>query len=194
MSDELILEGLVTSRGADGAAHLAPMGPRVDREVTRLILRPYQSSQTYRNLKQHGGGVFHVTDDVELIACAAVGQLAALPPLVPAKAVAGFIISDACRWFAFRVTSLDDSAERTTITCEVVERGTIRDFFGFNRAKHAVVEAAILATRVGILPTEQIRAEIERLAIPVEKTAGEQERRAFAFLQQYVNNALKPEP
>ena len=193
MSDELILEGLVTSRSADGSPHLAPMGPRVDREVTRLVLRPYRTSQTYQNLKGHGEGVFHVTDDVDLIAHAAVGQMAELPPLVPVKSVAGFILANACRWFAFRVKQLDDAAERTTIDCDVVERGTIRDFLGFNRAKHAVVEAAILATRVGILPPEQIRAEMERLAIPVEKTAGDQERRAFAFLQQHIESNLKPE-
>lgn len=192
MSDELILEGLVTSRSADGSPHLAPMGPRVDRGVTRLVLRPYRTSQTYQNLKRHGEGVFHVTDDVEMIARAAVG-LAEMPPLMSAKSVAGFIISNACRWFAFRVKQLDDAAERTTIDCDVVERGTIRDFLGFNRAKHAVVEAAILATRVGILPAEQIRAEMERLAIPVEKTAGDQERRAFAFLRQYIESNLKPE-
>ena len=193
MSDALILEGLVTSRSADGSPHLAPMGPRVDRDITRLVLRPYCTSETYQNLKRHGEGVFHVTDDVELIAHAAVGQLADLPPLEPAKAIAGFILSNACRWFAFRVQQLDDSAERSTITCAVIDRGTIRDFLGFNRAKHAVIEAAILATRVGILPAEQIRAEMERLAIPVEKTAGDQERRAFEFLQRYIENNLKPE-
>jgi hypothetical protein len=195
MSDELILEGLVTSRSADGSPHLAPMGPRVDRDVTRLLLRPYRTSQTYQNLKRHGEGVFHVTDDVELIAHAAVGQLAALPTFMPSKSIAGCILADACRWFAFRVTNLDDSAERTTVECSVVDRGTTRDFFGFNRAKHAVVEAAILATRVGILSAEQIRAEMKRLAIPVEKTAGEQERRAFEFLQRYIesNSKLKLE-
>jgi hypothetical protein len=194
MSDELILEGLVTSRSVDGSPHLAPMGPRVDRDITRLVLRPYRTSQTYQNLKRHGEGVFHVTDDVGLIARAAVGQLAEVPPHMPAKSIAGFILSNACRWFAFQVQQLDDSAERTTIECSVVDRGTIRDFFGFNRAKHAVVEAAILATRLGILPAEQIRAEMQRLAIPVNKTAGDQERQAFSFLQQYIDSHLNPEP
>jgi len=193
MSDALILEGLVTSRSADGSPHLAPMGPRVDRDITRLVLRPYRTSETYQNLKRHGEGVFHVTDDVELIARAAVGRLGELPPHMPAKSIAGFILSDACRWFAFRVQQIDDSADRTTIDCSVIDRGTIRDFLGFNRAKHAVVEAAILATRLGILPAEQIHAEMERLAIPVEKTAGDQELRAFEFLQRYIENHLKPE-
>ncbi len=194
MNDDLILEGLVTSLNADGSVNLSPMGPRTDRQITRLVLRPFQTSQTYQNLKRHGEGVFQITDDVELIALAAIGQLSVLPPLVPARSIRGFIVSDACRWFAFRVRELDDRAERTTIHCDVVDRGTLRDFLGFSRAKHAVLEAAILATRVGILPAEQIRGEMQRLASPVEKTAGGEERRAFALLTEYINAKLNPEP
>lgn len=182
----MILEGIVTTLNADGTPNISPMGPLVDPEITRLTLRPFQTSTTYKNLRRTGEGVLHVTDDVELLARAAIGRLETVPPLVPATAVRGVILADACRWFAFRVTRLDDAAERTTIDCEVVDRGHIRDFFGFNRAKHAVVEAAILATRVAILPIEQIQDEMRRLAIPVEKTAGEQEKRAFSLLEEYV--------
>jgi hypothetical protein len=190
--DALIVEGIVTTQNSDGSPHIAPMGPKADRGLTRLLLRPFRTSQTYRNLKQHGAGVFHVTDDVELIARAAVGKLTDPPPTVPATNNRGWILSDACRWFAFRVTDLDDSVERTTISCVVVAQGVLRDFLGFNRAKHAIVEAAILATRIGILPAEQIRQEIAQLATPVEKTAGEQERRAFAFLKEYIDQHLTP--
>lgn len=185
-ADELIAEGIVTTVNPDGSANISPMGPRLNREFTRLFLRPYQTSTTYQNLKRTGEGVFHVTDDVLLIAKAAVGRLVPQPTLLPAKDVQGFLLADACRWFAFRVSHLEDSEERTSIECTVVGSGELRPFFGFNRAKHAVLEAAILATRVGILPAEQIQEELQRLAIPVEKTAGEQERAAFEFLRNYV--------
>lgn len=185
-ADELIAEGIVTTVNPDGSANISPMGPRLNREFTRLFLRPYQTSTTYQNLKRTGEGVFHVTDDVLLIAKAAVGRLVPQPTLQPATDVRGFLLADACRWFAFRVSHLEDSEERTSIECTVVGSGELRPFFGFNRAKHAVLEAAILATRVGILPAEQIQEELQRLAIPVEKTAGEQERAAFEFLRNYV--------
>jgi hypothetical protein len=116
-----------------------------------------------------------------------------LPPLTPANSVRGFVIPDACRWFAFRIRELDDREERTTIHCEVIDRGTLRDFLGFNRAKHAVLEGAILATRIGIVPADQIRCEFARLAGPVEKTAGNQERRAFALLKEYIDGKLGAE-
>ena len=188
--DDLIAEGIVTTVNLDGSANISPMGPRVNRDFTQLLLRPFQTSTTYQNLKRTGEGVFHITDDVLLVAKAAVGRLTPEPSLQPAPHVQGFLLSGACRWFAFRVSRLDDSEERTTIDCTVIGSGNLRPFFGFNRAKHAVLEAAILATRIGILPSEQIMAELQRLAIPVEKTAGTQEREAFEFLRDYVAQAF----
>ena len=64
----MILEGIVTTISPAGEVNIAPMGPRVDAEMRRLLLRPFNTSQTYRNLRQHGEGVFHVTDDVLLLA------------------------------------------------------------------------------------------------------------------------------
>ena len=167
--DGTLLEGIVTTLNADGSPHIAPMGPIVDANFERLLLRPFRTSMTYRNLKRTGEGVLHVTDDVELFARAAVGRLEPLPALQPAEAVDGVILSDACRWYAFRVESLDDREDRTTIVANVVDRGRLRDFFGFNRAKHAVIEAAILATRIGIVDADTIAAEFDSSGVARRK-------------------------
>jgi uncharacterized protein len=197
----MILEGIVTTLNADGSVNISPMGPEVsaawasdsadDGAAPRtLVLKPYQTSTTYQNLKRAGQGVFHVTDDVELLARAAVDALEPLPVLNSASDVEGMILADACRWYAFRVGALDDSQPRTRIECRVVASGRQRDFFGFNRAKHAVLEAAILATRVEMLPAEELRAELARLRVPVDKTGGPAELRAFAFLESYVRDRI----
>lgn len=183
----MISEGIVTTLSADGTVNISPMGPEVDPAIDSLVLRPYQSSTTYQNLKRTGQGVFHVTDDVELLARAAVGTPDPLPAMEPAREVEGRILTGACRWYAFRVRTLDDVHERTEIVCNVVARGRLRDFFGFNRAKHAVVEAAILATRTEFLPAEEIRSQFERLKVLVEKTGGPAEHRAFDFLSTFVH-------
>jgi hypothetical protein len=127
---------------------------------------------------------------VELFARSAVGQLRETPRVTPANAIDGVILADACRWYAFRVVSIEDRNERTEIFAETIDRGQQRDFFGFNRAKHAVVEAAILASRIDFLDASLIRDEFERLAVPVAKTGGLQERRAFDFLRHYVRDRL----
>jgi hypothetical protein len=182
----MILEGIVTTLSADGRVNISPMGPIVDDAMRELVLRPYQTSTTYANLKRTGQGVLHVTDDVELLAQAAIGTPDPLPEMMPATAVEGRILTGACRWYAFKVRELDDRQERTHIVAEVVDQGRLRDFFGFNRAKHAVVEAAILATRTAFLPREEVQAEFRRLKVLVDKTGGPQEQRAFELLEKYV--------
>jgi hypothetical protein len=191
----MILEGIITTTNLDGSVNIAPMGPIVDADMTRLTLRPYQTATTFQNLVRTRQGVFHVTDDVELLARAAVDQLETLPPLVRAGRVDGWILADACRWFAFEIRTVQASEPRARLEAEVVDAGRIRDFFGFNRAKHAVVEAAILATRTGFLAAEEMAADMRRLAVAVDKTGGPAERRAFAFLENYIARAMaEPAP
>src|SRR5438477_8878147 len=117
----MILEGLMTTMNADGSVNIAPMGPIVDESMRELMLRPYQTSTTYQNLKRTGQGIFHVTDDVELLAHAAVGDVTPPPPMTRTTAVDGWILAGACRWYALRVCKLDDSQPRTEIVAEVVD-------------------------------------------------------------------------
>lgn len=176
----------MTTTNEDGSLNASPMGPRTDESMQSLLLRPFRTSTTYRNLKRTGVGVFHVTDDVEMLARAAVGVLQPLPPTQPCAAVAGFILCGACRWYAVEVTELDDREERTTIHCRTVGMGALRPFFGLNRAKHAVVEGAILATRLHLIAPDDVARQFTALQPLVEKTGGPAEHRAFAFLQDFV--------
>lgn len=186
----MILEGIVTSLDSQGLVNVAPMGPYVETTFDTLRLRPYQTSRTYQNLKLNRQGVFHVVDDVLLLAQAAIGGLNTMPELFPALKIQGQVIKSACRWYEFEVTELDDSQERTNIVAKVVHMGRLNDFVGFNRAKHAVLEAAILATRVHLLKKDFIQQEFDRLQVPLEKTAGPAELEAFALLRDFVQRRL----
>jgi hypothetical protein len=183
----MILEGLVTTLDAAGQLNVAPMGPIVPAEMSSLILRPFATSQTYRNLKARLAGVFHVTDDVLLLAQAALNRLPAEPATFPAERVAGRVLADCCRWQEFEITSCDDSQERTRLEASVVHSGRRRDFLGFNRAKHAVLEATILATRLHLSPESDVRAELSRWEPLIQKTAGAQEESAWRLVTRYVD-------
>ncbi len=187
----MILEGIVTTISAGGAVNIAPMGPHVASDTvtgdwTHFTLRPFRTSQTFANLIEHGEGVLHVTDDVLLLAKSALGMLDPLPPLRPALKVRGWVLAEACRFYEFRIVSCDQQSERARFETTVVHCGRQRDFFGFNRAKHAVLEAAILATRTAFLPPDEIESEYRRLAVIVEKTGGDQERAAYDLLHRHV--------
>ena len=184
-----IIEGIITTLGLRSEPHVAPMGPEAECDFRRLVLKPFRSTQTYQNLRQHPEGVFHLVDDVELLARAAIGPTS--PPVRPAEKVRGWILLESCRYFEFRVERIDDREERTRIECEVVASGRLRDFSGFNRARHAVVEAAILATRAGFLPVDGLRAQLAHLAVSVEKTGGPRERAAFDLLRDHVERIAR---
>jgi hypothetical protein len=186
----MILEGIVTTHNDDGSTNVAPMGPIVDESLSWLRLRPFQTSTTFHNLRRHRQGVFHVVDDVLLLAKAAIGRLSELPASRPAEKIDGAVLSDACRWYEFEVESLDESQQRAEILARVVHVGRIRDYFGLNRAKHAVLEAAILATRIHLIAPADLRQELDRLRTPVEKTAGPREFEAFQLIESYIDEAV----
>ena len=181
----MILEGLMKTENEDGTPNVSPMGPRVDADWQTFVLRPFRTSTTYRNVKRTGRGIFHVTDDVEMLARGAIGRLQPLPP-VERHQSGGFLVTGACRWYALETTRLDDESERTTIEMRVVDSGVLREFFGLNRAKHAVVEASILATRLHLLDEADVLQQFAALRPLVEKTAGPAETRAFAMLDEFV--------
>jgi beta-RFAP synthase len=191
----VIIEGIVTTLDAARQVHIAPMGPRLSADGRRLTLRPFRTASTYENLKRHGEGVFHVTDDAALIARAAVGRVSPAEVnggLRAAARVKGFILEGACRAFEFRVVEIDDREERATFEAEVVRTEELRPFAGFNRARHAVLEAAILATRVHLLPRDEVLARFASLGVLVKKTGGAAEHEALALLKAHVESAGAP--
>lgn len=186
----MILEAVVTSLGFDDVPNVAPMGPRLAPPYTLEIgsgfeLKPFHTSRTAANLRQHPEGVLHVTDDVLLLAQAAIGDVP-LPVVVPAKVIRGVVLAEACRAYEFRIIAADTSGERWSLRAEVRYVHRLRDFFGLNRAMHAVVEAAILATRTAFLPAQQVLPEFDRLAVLVQKTGGQREQAAFDLLRRHV--------
>jgi len=180
----VIIEGLLATTNADGSPHVAAMGPVVDEQLTAWTLRPYQSSSTFQLLRREPVCVFHVTDDVLPVVRSALGLPHELQ-LEP-HADSGWIIPAACHWYRLQVTEWDVSAERSEAKAVVLDHGQLRPFWGWNRAKHAVLEATILATRLRFVERSQVEADIARLAPAVEKTAGPRERQAWELVQQYV--------
>ncbi len=185
----MILEGIVTSLSSTGELNVAPMGPLVDESLTWLHFRPFQTSQTYRNLVARPCGVFHVVDDVLLLAKAAIGRIDTPPETFAATRIDGRVLASACRWYEFEIESIDATHDRTDIRARVVQVGRLRDFFGFNRAKHAVLEAAILATRLHLLPRDDVESQLAALRSPVEKTAGPDELTAFQAVLDFVKES-----
>ena len=180
----MIIESIVTTVDANGSINFAPMGVEWGDET--IVLKPFLETTTFRNLNATGVAVVNLTDDAMLFAQGAISSPQF--PSMPATLVKGAVLEAACSWRELRVVTIDATPPRSRIEAQVVHRGTRREFIGFNRARHAVLEAAILATRTHLLPAEQIREEYARLQVVVDKTAGPREREAMDLLTQYVRS------
>ncbi len=181
----MIIETILTTQDERGTVNFAPMG--VEWGEQSIVIKPFLETTTFRNLRATGEAVVNLTDDVMLFARSAIST--AQFPAGPATVVSGVVLDAACSWREVRVRSLDDTPPRSRIETDVVHRGMKREFLGFNRARHAVLEAAILATRTHVIPAGDIAREFERLQIIVDKTAGPREQEAMALLTDYVRQA-----
>ena len=179
----MIVEAIVTTVAADGTLNFAPMGVEWGNET--IVLKPFLETTTFRNIAASRAAVVNLTDDVRIFARAAISS----PQYEshPATVVRGVVLADCCSWRELDARTIDSTPPRSRIEMAVVHRGTRREFIGFNRAKHAVLEAAIYATRLHLLPRDFIDSEIARLQVIVDKTAGPQELEAMALLTEHIH-------
>ena len=183
----MILETIVTTIDDAGAVNCAPMG--VEWGEDAIVLKPFLETATYRNVVATRSAVVNLTDDVRVFANAAISNPAY--PTVPAAAVRGVVLADCCTWRELEVRSIDRTPPRSRIETTVVHRGARREFVGFNRACHAVLETAIYATRLHLLSGEFVESELARLQTIVDKTAGPREFEAMAILANYIRSARR---
>src|SRR5687767_11662791 len=161
-------------------------------EPEGIVLKPFLETATYRNVSATRAAVVNLIDDVFVFARAAISN--PVYETMPATVVRGVVLIDACSWRELEVTAIDSTPPRSRIDTRTVHQGTRREFIGFNRARHAVLEAAIYATRVHMLDRTFLISEIDRLQVIVNKTAGPKELEAMDLLAKYIRNTPQPQP
>jgi hypothetical protein len=181
-----IVETVTTTINPDGTVNCAAMGVEWGDET--IVIKPFRSTRTLRNLRARGAAVVNLTDDILLFTQAALSD--PHPPTRATATIDGAVLADACSWREVTVETIDASGPRARVTTHVVGRGVGREFLGFNRARHAVLEASIIASRAHLLPAGKIRVELERLQVLVDKTAGPREHEAMELVRRHVNAAV----
>jgi hypothetical protein len=174
-----IRESIVTTLNADGSAHVAPLGVIV--EAPFLVIAPFQPSTTLENLRRHGFACVNYTTDVRVFA-GCVTRRRRDWPVVSAERTRGWRLAQALGHSEVEVAEVMEDELRPRFRCRTVHEAGHAPFLGFNRAQSAVLEAAILVSRLHLLPAEKIASELSYLQIAVDKTAGEPEREAWGWL------------
>ncbi|PWC37870.1 DUF447 domain-containing protein [Azospirillum sp. TSO35-2] len=183
----MIRETIVTTTGADGRPHLAPLGVTVEDgpDGERFVLAPFRPSRTLDNLLARRCAVVNHTDDVRVFAGCISGRRRDWPT-VPAERVDAPRLADCLAHEEITVVELLDDPVRPRFLCRTVHAAAHAPFRGFNRAQAAVIEAAILVSRLHLLPADKIAREIDYLSIAIAKTAGPPEREAWDWLVERI--------
>jgi uncharacterized protein len=181
-----LIETVVTTTGSDGAVNCAAMGVRWGQQ--EVVFWPFNTTRTLANLRFRGEAVVHLTDDVLLFVESALGH--PRPPMRAASVISGSVIHEANSWrevVVTEITATDDELPRSRVRARVVAAGTgAQQPLGLCRARHAAVEASILASRLKWLGADRVRTELARLEELVDKTAGPRERAAMDYVRRYV--------
>ncbi len=174
----MIRETVVTTASATGVVHIAPLG--LIEEPGGWVIAPFRPSATLENLRAVPCAVANYVDDVRIIAGCLTGRREWR--CVPSCQVAPPRLAAALAHAELEVVAVEEDALRPRFHCRVIHLATHAPFRGFNRAQAAVVEAAILVSRLAMLPREKVEREIEYLRIAVNKTAGPAELEAWEWL------------
>jgi hypothetical protein len=174
----MIQELIVSTQNREGVVHLAPMGVHVNGD--ELIILPFRPSTTLRNLVVTGNAVLNYCDDVRVFAGCLTGRRDWA--VQSAEKIQGAVLACALAHTEVELVSIEEDDTRPKLFCKAVHTVNHAPFKGFNRAQYAVLEAAILISRLKMLPLSKIDNEIDYLRIGLEKTAGERELEAWAWL------------
>jgi hypothetical protein len=178
----MIRECIVITQSRAGAVHIAPIG--LIEEGEHLVIAPFRPSLTLDNLRENPFAVANYTDDVLVFAGCLSGRREW--PTRMATKVPGAVLEQALAHAELQVVAIAEDEQRPRFRCAVIHEENHRPFHGFNRAQAAVVEAAILVSRLHMLPPEKVERETGYLRIAIDKTAGPRERQAWDWLMERI--------
>ncbi|WP_088281255.1 DUF447 domain-containing protein [Ideonella sp. A 288] len=190
--NDVIYETVVTTLSPDGRPHVAPMGVRYRGD--QVVLMPFKPSTTHDNIVATGQAVLNLLTDTRVFAGCVTGRREW--PTLPAQAIRGVRLACALRHVELTLAERIDDVQRPVLCMARAHEAVHADFLGFNRAQAAVIEGAVLVSRLRMLPPEKVDSEMAYLQIAIDKTAGPEEREAWGWLHDAIarHRASPPSP
>lgn len=179
--NDVIYECVVTTVSPEGKAHVAPMGVRYQPGV--VVLMPFVPSTTLSNIVATRHAVLNIVLDTRVFAGCVTGRKDW--PTQGAERVPGVRLSAALSHVELQLQSMSDD-QRPVLRMARVHEVSHAPFIGFNRAQAAVIEGAVLVSRLHMLTPEKVATEMAYLQISIGKTAGPEEHEAWGWLQEAV--------
>jgi uncharacterized protein len=178
-----IVETIITTSNAEGQVHIAPLG--LIQEGEYWVIAPFTPSRTLDNLRANPVFAASHTQDVRVFAGCVTGRKTW--PTVKTEKIQGGRLADCAAHWELKIEKIVEDAQRPRFSGKIVHVGNHKPWEGFNRAQAAVLELAVLTTRLHMLPPEKIDSELKYLEIAISKTAGPHELEAWGWLMEKLH-------
>ena len=184
----MIHEVIVTTRNMNNKVHIAPMGIKIlDENSEKFVqISPFKPSKTLDNILETKIATINFIDDVKVFAGIVTKEKndwllkssedAYVPHLENTNTHMNAVVDEV----------FDDSI-RPKIKCKIINEEVHRSFLGFNRAQFSVIELAVLSTRLGMIDDNKVKEELNYLKIGIDKTAGNNEKEAWGWIENKIN-------
>jgi hypothetical protein len=180
----MIFETIISTVNSQGDAHVTPFGIQMQGDL--VVISPYKPSATLENILATQHAVMNLTDDVRVFAGALTRRQAW--SLTPADKITGYRLKETLSHKELKLVKINEDTLRPQLFLEVIHEVHHQSFLGFNRAQAAVLELAVLASRLNMLAKDKVLSEMQYLQIAIDKTAGEHELQAWIWLTEKVDN------
>ena len=183
----MIFETIIISVDAKNVPHVTPFG--VKHEGDDIVISPFKPSKTLDNILSSRAATMNLSDDVRIFAGALTKRK--VWKLLPTNKINGFRIDGCLAHVELALIDVREDAERPQLVMQKIATHHHKGFDGFNRAQAAVIELAVLASRLHMLPVEKVETERKYLQIAIDKTAGKRELEAWNWLTDKIDSYYK---
>lgn len=180
----MIFETIISTVNSQGDVHITPFG--IQMQDGLVVISPYKPSTTLENILATQHAVMNITDDVRVFAAALTRRQTW--SIMPTDKIAGYRLAEVLAHKELKLVKINEDVQRPKLFLEVIHEVSHHPFHGFNRAQAAVIELAVLASRLNMLAKDKVLSEMQYLQIAVDKTAGERELQAWTWLTEKVEN------
>lgn len=181
--NDVIYECVVSTVNEQGQPNVAPLGVRYTADGG-VLLMPFKPSATLNNILATGHAALNIVTDTRVFAGCVTGRKTW--PLLPMARAPGLRLACALRHLELQLEHVADDPQRPVLHLATLHDETHAPFHGLNRAQAAVVEGAVLVSRLHLLAPEKVDAEMTYLQIAIDKTASATEHEAWGWLLQAV--------
>ena len=183
----MIIETIISTMSKEKKPQTSPFG--IKKKNKLVLISPYLPSTTHTNMLENKFASISYTDNASIfVECIIKNQNFLMKKCTSIEA---YYVKDSLRHDEVKVVNYIKDDERPTFECEIIHSENHGSFLGINRARNALIEACILATRINLLPKKKILSELEYLENAILKTSGKIEQMSWNKLKKFIDKKIK---